>query len=279
MNSIERFYATIERKPVDRPACWLGMPTPSAVNPLCEYFGVKTLDELKASCGDDFYAIEVPYRSPTCSALYAAFDWYMNGSDVDSEHRTLTAEGFFSDFSSVEEAEASGFPWPDPELYIDPAECKRLVDEAPGGKVILGMVWAAHFQDFCAAFGMENAMMNMLTEPDLVHVAQYGYLIELLNKYFGLLIEMLCILARPPVGQVAILVVVAPLIVEAVEHLMAYNDPYRTIVYRIVGIGIEERGLKYPGGETDLVGGRVVVCIYSLWAHEPLGTVNGFARF
>ncbi len=188
MNSIERFYATIERKPVDRPACWLGMPTPSAVNPLCEYFGVKTLDELKASCGDDFYAIEVPYRSPTCSALYAAFDWYMNGSDVDSEHRTLTAEGFFSDFSSVEEAEASGFPWPDPELYIDPAECKRLVDEAPGGKVILGMVWAAHFQDFCAAFGMENAMMNMLAEPELVHYVN-GRIMEFYMKALKIFLE------------------------------------------------------------------------------------------
>ncbi len=169
MNSIERFYATIERRPVDRPACWLGMPTPSAVPQLCEYFGVKTLDELKATCGDDFYAIEVPYKSPTCSALYAAFDWYLNGSNVDPEHRTLTAEGFFAKFQTVEEAEAANFPWPDPELYIDPAECRRLVDEAPEGKVILGMVWAAHFQDFCAAFGMENALMNMIVAPELVH--------------------------------------------------------------------------------------------------------------
>ena len=30
MNSIERFYATIEHKEVDRPACWLGDPTPAA---------------------------------------------------------------------------------------------------------------------------------------------------------------------------------------------------------------------------------------------------------
>lgn len=28
MNSLERFYATIERKPVDRPATWLGTPDP-----------------------------------------------------------------------------------------------------------------------------------------------------------------------------------------------------------------------------------------------------------
>ncbi len=169
MNSIERFYATIERQPVDRPACWMGMPTPSEVPKLCEYFGVNTLEELKATCGDDFYAIEVPYQSPTCSALYAAFDWYMGGSNVDTEHRTLTADGFFANIETVEEAENSGFPWPDPELYIDPAECKRLVDEAPNDKTILGMAWAAHFQDFCAAFGMETAMMNMLANPELVH--------------------------------------------------------------------------------------------------------------
>ena len=110
MNSIERFYATIERRPVDRPAFWLGMPTPSAVPGLCKYFGVDTLDELKTTCGDDFYAIEVPYKSPTSSALYAAFDWYMNGSNVDIEHRTLTAEGFFANITSIEEAEKRIFP-------------------------------------------------------------------------------------------------------------------------------------------------------------------------
>lgn len=169
MNSIERFYATIERRPVDRPACWLGMPTPSEIPHLCEYFGVNNLEELKASCGDDFYAIEVPYEAPTCSALYAAFDWYKNGSNVDTEHRTLTASGFFSACQNVSDAEKLNFPWPDPELYIDPEECKRLVDEAPKDKAILGMAWACHFQDFCAAFGMETAMMNMMVEPDLVH--------------------------------------------------------------------------------------------------------------
>ena len=41
MNSIERFYATIERKPVDRPACWLGDPTLDAVPALCDYYGVR----------------------------------------------------------------------------------------------------------------------------------------------------------------------------------------------------------------------------------------------
>ncbi len=31
MTALERFIATIENKPVDRPACWLGIPTESAL--------------------------------------------------------------------------------------------------------------------------------------------------------------------------------------------------------------------------------------------------------
>ena len=38
MNHKERFFATIERKEVDRPACWLGMPVPEAYNNLFTHF-------------------------------------------------------------------------------------------------------------------------------------------------------------------------------------------------------------------------------------------------
>ena len=169
MNSRERFYATVERKPVDRPACWLGDPTPEAVPALCEYYHVDNIKELKKVCGDDFYAVEIPYKSPTCSAIFAAFDWYMNGSDIDTEHRTLTAEGCFAHCEDIEDIEDVNFEWPDPALYIDPEECRRLVDEAPDDKVVMGMLWACHFQDTCAAFGMENCLMNMISDPEMVH--------------------------------------------------------------------------------------------------------------
>lgn len=169
MNSIERFYATIERRPVDRPACWLGAPTPTALPALCRFFGAADSNELKKICGDDFYALEIPYHSLTCSAIYAAFDWYRDGSNVDAQHRTLTAEGCFARCETPEDIEAVNFAWPDPALSIDPVKCRRLIEEAPKDKVILGLLWASHFQDVCAAFGMENCLMNMLTEPEIVH--------------------------------------------------------------------------------------------------------------
>lgn len=164
MNSIERFFNTIERKPVDRPACWLGMPDIYAQPALMEEFGVKTLHDLKLAIGDDVYTVEVPYKSETASAIYAAFDWYQDG-DVDAEERTLTAPGFFAEAEEVEEVDT--FDWPDPAKYIDVEECKRRVEMAPDDKVVLGMLWSAHFQDTCAAFGMETALMNMIANPEI----------------------------------------------------------------------------------------------------------------
>ncbi len=188
MNSIERFYATIERKDVDRPACWLGDPTPEAAARLCEYYKVANVSELKKTCGDDFYAVEIPYHSPTCNAIFAAFDWYMNGSNVDVEHRTLTADGCFCECEDVEDAININFPWPDPEKYIDPDLCRKLVDEAPDNKTVLGMLWACHFQDTCAAFGMQTALMNMIAEPELVHYVD-DHIIAFYEKALRIFLE------------------------------------------------------------------------------------------
>lgn len=163
MNSLERFYATAERKPVDRPAAWLGMPDPQALPGLFSYYGVKDIHELKMAVGDDFYAVEVSYESETAHAIYAAFDWYKNG-EVDAMNRTLTAPGCFHD---AEDMEDLVFDWPDPAAYIDAAECRRRVEMAPEGKTVLGILWSAHFQDTCAAFGMETALMNMIAAPEL----------------------------------------------------------------------------------------------------------------
>lgn len=164
MNSQERFLATVERRPVDRPAAWLGMPDIKAQPALFAHYGVKDMHELKLAVGDDFYAVEVPYNSPSSTAIYAAFDWYLD-NNVDAENRTLTAHGCFKDAEDLEDL--AFFEWPDPARYIDVEECRRRVAMAPAHKVRLAMCWSAHFQDTCAAFGMETALMNMLTNPEI----------------------------------------------------------------------------------------------------------------
>ena len=88
----------------------------------------------------------------------------MDGN-VDAEERTLTTPGCFAEAEELEDLDF--FEWPDPANYIDVEECKRRVHMAPDDKVCLGMMWSAHFQDTCAAFGMENALMNMIANPEI----------------------------------------------------------------------------------------------------------------
>lgn len=164
MNHIERFYATIERKPVDRPASWLGLPVPDAHSSLFKYFGVTSIDGLKAAIDDDIYPVELPYHSPASNAIYAAFDFAKKHSHSPDE-RTLTAPGFFEYYSDPDRID--DFDWPDPSKHIDPLECRKVVDEVPEGYPVLGVVWSAHFQDACAAFGMETALVKMVLEPGM----------------------------------------------------------------------------------------------------------------
>lgn len=164
MNHIERFYATIERREVDRPASWLGLPDPEALPRLFDYFGVKTIVELKTLLDDDIYPVEVPYHSPVSDAIFSAFNFAKTHSH-DPKDRTLTAPGFFEDY--FEASDVDRFDWPDPKKYIDPELCRQAVDEVPEGYVVMGMVWSAHFQDVCAAFGMADALIKMMIAPEI----------------------------------------------------------------------------------------------------------------
>jgi uroporphyrinogen decarboxylase len=164
MDHIERFYATIQREPVDRPCTWLGIPDPAAYESLFRYFAAKDISGLIEKLDDDIVPVELPYHSPTADAIYAAFDFAKKGK-IKREHRTLNAPGFFEDITDP--ARVNDFDWPDPTKYIDPAECRRVVESAPAGRAVLGVIWSAHFQDACAAFGMENAFMQMVQAPEM----------------------------------------------------------------------------------------------------------------
>lgn len=164
MNHLDRFHATLERRPVDRPCTWLGMPVVAARAGLFAYFGVSSARELTEVLEDDLWPVELPYHSPTSEAIYAAFDWAQQGQ-ADLEHRTLTTPGWFAGCTEVEAVET--FDWPDPALYIDPEECRRVVAESPQACAILGVIWSAHFQDACAAFGMEDALVRLYVAPDV----------------------------------------------------------------------------------------------------------------
>ena len=171
MNSLERFYATVNREPVDRPAAWLGMPDIYARPALYKHYGIQEegdagFHKLKIAVGDDFYAVE---GAPMKRRRLPRYTQPLAGQsgNVDAEERTLTTPGCFADCEDLEDVEAVNFQWPDPADYIIRRSCRKRVEMAPEGKVTLGMMWSAHFQDTCAAFGMENALMNMVAAPEV----------------------------------------------------------------------------------------------------------------
>ena len=164
MNRKDRFFATIERRPVDRPAAWLGIPTAAALPKLMEHFQVNDPGGLKRAVGDDIWPVELPYHSPVSDAIYMAFDFAKKGHIVN-EDRTLNSPGWFEDITDP--AHVSDFEWPDPAAHISEAECRAVVEAVPADYAVLGVVWSAHFQDACAAFGMETALMNMIAEPEM----------------------------------------------------------------------------------------------------------------
>ena len=165
MTHKERFFATLERRPVDRPASWLGLPVPSALPKLFQYFGVDSVDALKRKIDDDVYPVMVPYNNPPTNDIGCSLSFAKSGFGGAQDERTLTAPGFFEDMTDPSLVET--FPWPDPEEHIDFDEARRLAQAAPEDCARMGIMWAAHFQDACSAFGMENALLTMMVAPDM----------------------------------------------------------------------------------------------------------------
>lgn len=165
LNHKDRFFATINYEPVDRPASWLGLPVPQAEKKLTAHFGVSSVDQLRKVIDDDIYPIEVPYYYPPSNHIACAFRFAKTDHPDTPDERTLTAPGFFEDYNDPDDVEK--FDWPDPEKYLDREEslqCAKAVDDH---SVRMGIMWSAHFQDACSAFGMEQALMTMLMNPDM----------------------------------------------------------------------------------------------------------------
>lgn len=166
MDSKERFHRTLNRESVDRPAWWLGLPTAEALPALYRHFSVANFAELKNAVNDDIWTIDLPYENGTTNAVSMAFDFAKEDLKLSYSERTLTSPGFFEDYEDIQDFGRFD-RWPDPEKYIHRSSCEALLEQAPPEKPILGILWSAHFQDACAAFGMQDALIKMKIAPEL----------------------------------------------------------------------------------------------------------------
>ena len=165
MTPKERFYATINNEQVDRPASWLGLPTKSATPDLLKHFGVGDIHEMKRALQDDVWPVIVPYNNAPHNDIGCALNFTKVGEGGSQEDRTLTAPGYFENMTDP--AEVEKYPWPNPKDYLDIEESRKRAMEIPEEYLRMGIMWSAHFQDACAAFGMENALITMMMYPDM----------------------------------------------------------------------------------------------------------------
>lgn len=166
MTPKERFYATINNQLVDRPASWLGLPTQSATPDLLKYFKVSTVHEMKEVLQDDVWPVIVPYNNAPHNDIGCALNFAKESEGSGSqEDRTLTAPGYFENMTDP--AEVNKYPWPNPKDFMDMDESRRRAKEIPEEYLRMGIMWSAHFQDACAAFGMENALTTMMMYPEM----------------------------------------------------------------------------------------------------------------
>ncbi|WP_282037096.1 uroporphyrinogen decarboxylase family protein [Saccharicrinis aurantiacus] len=165
MTPKERVFATINREPVDYPASWLGLPVPAALPQLFKYFNVDSIGALKQKLQDDVWPIEVPYNNAPFNDVGCALQFAKIDEGGTQDERTLTAPGFFE--GQVDPSIIDTFDWPNPMDYLDIKRTEQVLNEAPDNHFKLGIMWSAHFQDTCAAFGMENALTTMMMYPDM----------------------------------------------------------------------------------------------------------------
>lgn len=165
MDSRERFWATINYEKTDRPASWLGLPVTASEKKLFAHFGVSSVIGLKQKLDDDIWPIEVPFNCPPANHIACAFAFAKMQHNDTPDQRTLTAPGFFEDYDDP--ADVEKFNWPDPTKMLQKEESLRLAKAIPSDKIRMGVMWSAHFQDACSAFGMEHALLTMMLNPEM----------------------------------------------------------------------------------------------------------------
>ena len=91
-------------------------------------------------------------------------------------------------------------------------------------------------------------------------------------------LKLFCVFVSPPFVQVAVGVVLSPLVVVAVRDFVADDHADRAVVDRIVHLRVEEGRLQDARWEDNFIQRRVEVSVDRLRRHVPLGAINRLAN-
>jgi uroporphyrinogen decarboxylase len=168
----------VERKKAERFGFWLGNPHPDSWEGLHKYFGTKTEEELRVKLGDDFRWItpqymETTYRHPEGKGIF----------DVYKTKSSLAESGPLANATSPGDVDRCDWPSTG---FLNFEECITTLKNA-GDVYRASGFWMPFFHDVADLFGMENLMLNMYTNPTLVHHTVNkvcGFYYEANDKFF-----------------------------------------------------------------------------------------------
>src|ERR1700730_18101567 len=130
--------------------------------------------------------------------------------------------------------------------------------------------------------GQASEVADALAEHELAVLVQAGLhfvAIELIHHAVPTLSEVLAVVRRPPLVQVAFAVKFGALIVKAMADFVADDGTNSAVVHSVVGVGIVKGRLKDAGGKNNLVHAGVVVGVYGRRRHAPLRAVHRLSNF
>ena len=173
MTSKDRSLATIARQPVDRVPVDLWL-TPEVLDSLLRHTGCTDEYELYRQLGVDKIAWIFPG--------YGSDKFDPNDSDgIDPwgvpTHKVRSGAATYQEYGTGplagmdDPSQLDDYPlWPDPERF-NHAAAKRLAIRARSfGFATIGP-WLSHFEIYCHMRGMENALMDVIAEPEFMAAA------------------------------------------------------------------------------------------------------------
>src|SRR6266481_3582044 len=111
----------------------------------------------------------------------------------------------------------------------------------------------------------------------LVQVAVDDVGVELIGDAGGARLEILQVFRAPPVFQVALTVELTAVIVKPMRDFMSDDRSHSSVVHRVIGLRIVERGLQNACGKDDFIHAAVVVGVHGWRRHAPFRAVHRLA--
>lgn len=172
MTPRERVLATIDRKPVDRPPVDLWC-TPEVLDSLRRYTGQSDELDVFQSLGlDKIVWLGVKHLRETQPGPGGnpVNMWGVSARVAKAGQATYWEidQPPLADFDDP--AQLDDFPWPDPKDY-DFSPLRSQIDRVRKYHFATLGPWVSHFEIYCQMRGLENAMMDLLSEPDFVDAA------------------------------------------------------------------------------------------------------------